>query len=226
LENHTDQKPRRIDGSYISHELTHLFHLEKGYFYTLKKMLLDPGGTVRTFLFDDRSKIVKPIVFVIFNSFIFTIIKSIFHINFIWFSANSNRRYKDLSSLEPLQKWVNINIGYTNLLIGLVVAVFIHLFYRKQKYSFYEILVLLCYILGQAILIFGIFLLLADIFETAAIGIVAIVAYFGYIIWAIGHCFGARDWVNYVKSFFSYFLGMIGFQYIIIAIAYVIKMIG
>ena len=57
---------KRIDRRYISHEIEHVLHLDRGFFYTVKELFLRPGKAVREFLFEDRKKLVKPVLFLIF----------------------------------------------------------------------------------------------------------------------------------------------------------------
>ena len=43
-------KLKRIDKHYVSHELLHLFHFEKGFFYTAKELFLRPGDSIKEFI--------------------------------------------------------------------------------------------------------------------------------------------------------------------------------
>ena len=67
----------RIDGKYIWNEISSVLNFEKGLFYTIRELLIRPGETVREFIQKDRNRLVKPIIFIIICSFIYTIIQQI-----------------------------------------------------------------------------------------------------------------------------------------------------
>ncbi|MEM6298978.1 MAG: DUF3667 domain-containing protein, partial [Bacteroidota bacterium] len=61
-----EKKPlKRIDKAYILSEISSVLNLEKGIFYTIKELLIRPGKSIRTFIHEDRTRLVKPIVFII-----------------------------------------------------------------------------------------------------------------------------------------------------------------
>ncbi|MEM6634075.1 MAG: DUF3667 domain-containing protein [Bacteroidota bacterium] len=61
-------KPKRITWKHIFESFLGIFKLEKGLLYTLKGLLLHPGTTLRTYLFEDRTKLMKPFAFFIFTT--------------------------------------------------------------------------------------------------------------------------------------------------------------
>lgn len=134
---------KRINAQYIKQEIGQVLLLDKGIFFTIKELFIRPGKSVRTFLIVDRSKLVKPIIFIIVTSLIYTIINHFFHIE------EQYVQYKGLedSTAGKMMKWIQENYGYANILIGIFIAFIIRLFYRKHNYNIYEIIVLLCYIL-------------------------------------------------------------------------------
>lgn len=68
---------KRIDKHYISHEIQHLLHFEKGVFYTAKELLIRPGNSIREFIGENRNKHMKPVAFLILTSLLisFTLTK-------------------------------------------------------------------------------------------------------------------------------------------------------
>ncbi len=199
LDIQSPKKLKRIDIHYVSHEIQHLFHVEKGYLYTVKELFLRPGKTVRTYIFEDRDKLVKPVVFLIFSSVIFTLILHLFHIEFTFFGTIKGRA-------EGINNWLNSQFGYTNLILTLFIGLWIKLFFYKRNYNLFEIVVLLCYAMGEGILIFGIFLIPDSIFPNPYLNNVSIFFYLIYSIWAIGQFFGEKKFVNYLLAIVS-FLG-------------------
>ena len=67
-------KVKRIDGQYIIHEIEHVLHFDRGILFTIKELFIKPGESVRNFILENRFRLVKPIVFIIVTSLIYTII--------------------------------------------------------------------------------------------------------------------------------------------------------
>lgn len=65
---------KRINSAYLLHEFQHIFHFEKGFTYTIKGLMLQPGKTVREFILNDWSKAVKPVIFILVISTVVTLI--------------------------------------------------------------------------------------------------------------------------------------------------------
>lgn len=82
-------KLKRIDKHYISHEVFHLLHFEKGFFYTVRELIVSPGKSVLNFINQDRSKHMKPIPFLILTSLFFTLIEHLFHADKIFNQKNN-----------------------------------------------------------------------------------------------------------------------------------------
>jgi hypothetical protein len=61
-------KLKRIDKHYISHELLHLLHFEKGFFYTIRELMTRPGDSIKEFIVEHRNKHMKPVGFLILTS--------------------------------------------------------------------------------------------------------------------------------------------------------------
>ena len=128
-------------------------------------------------------------------------------------------------SAKEIGEWTNTNIGYAQLIMGIFIALWIKVFFRKFKYNIYEILVLLSYVLGEALFIFGCFIIIANVFNSEMIATIGIITYFIYIIWAIGQFFGERRFINYIKSIFVYVLGNASYLTVLILIAYLLTFI-
>ncbi len=216
---------KRIDVHYISHEIQHLLHFEKGFLFTVRELLLRPGKSVREFLFDDRSKYVKPVIFLIFTSVIFSLIVHFFHIDISYFNIDRIEPLKGKIRAKEIGDWTNSHIGYTNLIMGVFIGLWIKIFFKKYSYNIFEIVVLLCFVMGEAILIFGVFLFFANLFRSSIIGLIGASFYFLYTIWAIGQFFGEKKPMNYIKSVMTYVLGNASYLLILILIAYFLKII-
>ncbi|HWW39836.1 DUF3667 domain-containing protein [Pedobacter sp.] len=220
-------KLKRIDSSYIIHEITHLLHLESGFLFTVKQLFIRPGKLVRSFIFEDRSKITKPIIFLIFSATLFTVIFHFFHIKYEFFSLNQKIGNIDqYLEKKALSEWVNNHIGYTSLIIGFFIALWLKVFFRKHNYNIYEITVLLCYSFGQTLLIIVVFSLLEFLLKIKLIAIIGVFTGYFYIFWSIGQFFGEKKIINYVKTILCCILGAISFRLILILLATIFYQLG
>lgn len=72
--------------------------LEKGFFFTVKELLLGPGDNVRRFIIKDRSRLLNPILFIVMTSLIYSLINYYFP-----FEA----KYKQLAAAENYETKMN-----------------------------------------------------------------------------------------------------------------------
>jgi hypothetical protein len=197
-------KLKRIDGHYIVHEIEHVLHFEKGILYTIKELLTKPGENVRSFISENRSRLVKPIIFIIVTSLIYSVINHFYHIEKGYVNYDESSK----STTGLIFKWVQDHYGYSNIIMGIFIAVWTKLIFRKHGYNFFEILILLCFVMGIGMLIFALFAFLQGIIK---IELMQVAGYVGiaYCSWAIGQFFDKKKPLNYLKAFASYMLGMI-----------------
>jgi hypothetical protein len=198
---------KRVDSHYVVHEITHILHFEKGIFYTIKELVLRPGKNIREFITDDRGRLVKPILFIIVTSFIYSLINNFFHIE---------QGYIELSGMEntataKIFQWMEHYYGYTNIITGVFIAFWLKLFFKKYDYNFFELLILLCFVIGIGMLIFAVFALIEGLTHTKLMGISGIIA-FAYLTWAIGQFYDGKKASSYIKALTAYLLGMIMFS--------------
>lgn len=196
---------KRIDGRYIRDEISSVFNFDKGLLLTIKELLIRPGKSVRQFLTADRHRLVKPILFILITSLIYTIINNYFHIE---------EQYVDYEGLEgtvpKIFGWVQQNYGYANILMGVFVALFLKLFFRKSNYNIYEILILLCFVMGMGMLILALFAFVQGITKLPIIEISGIVVMV-YITMAIADFYDRKKFGGYLKVLSAYVLGMLVF---------------
>lgn len=211
---------KRIDGHYIIHEIEHILHFEKGILYTIKELLIRPGKSVRRFISDDRNRLVKPIIFIVITSLVYTLINHFFHIEEGYVKIDEVKQ----STTGIIIKWVQDHYGYSNIIMGIFIAFWAKIFFRKYNYNFFEILILLCFIMGMGMLflsVFAIFLGLTHIDLMQAAGILSLI----YCTWAIGQFFDKKKIGNYFKAFAAYSLGMISFMLTAVLLGTVIDLI-
>ena len=214
--NNEARQIKRIDFHYLVHEVEHVIHFERGFLYTVREILLRPSETIKTFLLSDRSKLTKPIIFVILCSLFYTLLNSFFNLEEDYGSAAENI----MPAVAGMLKWIQSHYGYANLIMLIFIAPWIKLFFRNSPYNFWEMVVMLCYVNGISMLfatLFGILELVLNI-KVLMVGILLAT---GYTIWAIGQFFNKKDALTYIKAFFAYWIGYLTFMIVMMVLAVV-----
>ncbi|WP_233268829.1 DUF3667 domain-containing protein [Mucilaginibacter lacusdianchii] len=214
-------KLNRIDGHYIQHEVLHVLHFEKGILYTIKELLISPGKSVRAFVTQNRSRLVKPIIFIILSSLLYTIVSHFFHLEEGYITV----RDKNNLATSSINAWVQSHYGYANILMGIFIALWLTLFFKKSKYNFFEILILLCFVMGMGMLIFSVFAVIEGITTYKTMAFSAVIS-LAYSAWAIGDFFNSGKKIGrYLKAFAAYLLGMLTFSIVILILGITIDLI-
>ena len=208
-------KLRRIDKHYIINEIGDFLGANKGFLYTVKEMLTKPGESVKRFIAEDRFKFVKPITFAIITSVIYALVNHFFHIgveDYYFYESDA-----EISSTTTLIfNWMLIDYpGYTSIIVGLFMAFWIKLFFRKSNYNLFEIFILICFVSGIGSLLQSVFTILQGITHLNLLQIGNLIA-ISYSVWAIGQFFDKKKVMSYVKVFFSYILGILVLSFTIV----------
>jgi hypothetical protein len=197
---------KRIDKHYLQHEIEHILHVEKGILFTIRELFIRPGQTIHQFINTDRNRLVKPIIFVIITSVIYTFIAGFFHTEDAYIKLeNTGMKYSTM-----IGKWVQNHYGYANILMSIFIAFFIKKLFKKHNYNYFEIMVLLCYVLGIGMLIIALFSIIEGITKIKLLQISSMIAIV-YSSWAIAQFFDKTKKINYWKAFCAYMLGFISF---------------
>lgn len=204
---------KRIDGHYITHEIIQVLNFEKGIFYTIKELIISPGKNVRAFLTENRNRLVKPIIFIIVTSLIYTVVNHYFHIEDQYVQFDEAKK----TATGSIFKWIQEHYGYANILMSIFIAFFIKLFFRKSGYNFYEIIILLCFVMGIGMLAITLFALIQGITQVELMPIAGVL-FLAYSTFAIADFFDKRKVKNYVKSLAAYMSGMITFNLLALAL--------
>lgn len=215
------QSIKRVDAHYIIHEIQHFLHFEKGIPYTVKELVLRPGKSVREFVRVNRNRLVKPILFLIVTSLVYTWIAHLFHVDET--ITEGLGTYRE-TAMEAIFQWIYNHYGYANILMGLCIALWLKLFFGKYDYNFFEILILLCFLIGIGMLIFSVFLVTGGLLHVNLYSIDSLIG-IGYCVWGIGQFFDAKKGVNYLKAAIAYLLGMLIFWIIAFTLGITIDLI-
>ena len=211
---------KRVDKDYILHEIWHILHFEKGIFYTIKELLVRPGQNIKEFIAENRSRLVKPIIFIIITSLIYTLVNNSFHIEQEYVEFHGAEQ----SATSLIFSWVQHHYGYANIIMGLHIAFWGKLFFKKYEYNFFEILILLCFVMGLGMLIFAVAALLQGLTKLDLMQISGVLAVI-YATWAIGQFFDGKKAINYLKALAAYTLGMLTFFASLALLALLIEII-
>ncbi|KPM48455.1 DUF3667 domain-containing protein [Jiulongibacter sediminis] len=212
-------KLKRIDAHYIIHEIEHVLHLDKGIFYTLKELFIRPGKSVREFILETRNRLVKPIIFIILTSLVYSILNSTFHFEDGYVTYGS---LPD-GSVKKILTWVQSHYGYANILMSVFIAFWLKLFFRKYEFNFFEIIILLCYVVGVGMILLGVFGVLES-FTSWPLTSIGAYLFFLYATWAIGQFYESK-FANYLKAFFAYLLGYMSFLIVLLLVGFLVDLV-
>lgn len=211
---------KRINGHYIIHEIEHVLHFERGILFTVKELIIAPGETVRKYILENRSRLVKPIIFIIITSLIYSIIGHFFHLKegYMIYQGPKN------STIFSIFEWIKTHYGYANIMVGAFVAFWAKLLFKKYQFNYFEILILLCFVVGMSMLLFAVFGAFEGITHIKVMqkgGFLGVI----YITWAIGQFFDKTKAINYLKAFGAYILGTFTFAFAALGLGSLIDLI-
>lgn len=212
---------KRINGHYIIHEIEHVLHFERGILYTIKELLINPGSCIRNFISKSRSRLVKPIIFIIITSLIYTLINNFFHIEDTYIKQDG---IPTDSTYFKILNWMQTHYGYMNIISAAFIALWLKIFFKKYDYNFFELIIMLCFILGITMLIFAIFGLITGLTGINLFAVAGILG-FVYAIYGIGNFYKKGKVSSYLKASGSYVLGFITMFLAVGIIGFVVDLI-
>ena len=215
---------KRIDGKYIIHEIQHVLHFERGILFTIRELSTNPGQNIRKYLSENRSRLVKPIIFIIITSLIYTILNHLFYIE-EGYVKNHEAKKETSSAINNIVKWVQEHYGYANIMMGIFIALWLKLFFKKYNYNIFEILIMLCFVMGMGMLVFSIFVIIQGITHFNVMKIADVIG-IAYCVWAIGQFYDKKKPLSYIKGLFAYIFGMITFWIFPILIGTIIDLVN
>lgn len=198
-------KLKRIDWHYLTHEFTHLLHVEKGIIYSIRELTKRPGDAIRTFILDVRTKLVKPVPFLIFTSLLYTVIAHLFHADDLY--TPEQKAMMNKTTVGSIQSWIQNHYGYANILSGVFYALSIKLFFRKQPFNFFEIVVMLCFVMGMQMVFLSLLTFFFPLLGIKYYVLLMTVISFLYPVWAIGDFYGRGKLSVYLRAFLAYLIG-------------------
>lgn len=201
-------KVERINAKFYKNVIAGVFFLGWEALYTVKTVLIRPGKSIREYVEEDRSKLMNPITFLFLTLLFAALINFIFSIeppdNQITINYVGREGFQ--SSYVAITGWLWEHQGIYFLIFGSFWSFWLYLFFKKQRYNFFEVLTLVCYVTGIVTLldlsIDLVFLIETPKWLKTSIGILLV----SYISWATARFFGNKSWY-FIKSFFAFVLG-------------------
>jgi len=167
-------------------EIGSVLNFERGIFYTIREMFLRPGATTRKFIAGDRDTIVKPILFLIICSLVYSAGQHFlnYETGYIRFDTKDQ---VNTPIVVDIFEWFSQNYGYANILMTIIIALWIRVFFRMYTYNYYEIFVLLCYVMGVSVLIYSLLGVFENIIDMTAAAIEVKVS-LAVLVFSLGSC--------------------------------------
>jgi O-antigen/teichoic acid export membrane protein len=105
------------------------------------------------------------------------------------------------------------NMGYASLIIGLFMAFWIKLFFRKSDYNLFEIFVLLCFVSGISALFMSVISFFQGMLQLDLLLVSNSISTI-YYFWAIGQFFDRKKAGSYIKAMLAFVVGLIVIAFI------------
>ncbi|MFK7807804.1 MAG: DUF3667 domain-containing protein [Saprospiraceae bacterium] len=209
------QKLKRINSQFILSEIGSVFNFQKGILFTIRELLIRPGASVRKYIHEDRKLLVKPISFIILCSLAYSVLQRYLqfedgYMNYSGFDWGG-------SAISFIVNWISNNYGFANVLMAFFMALWIKLFFRKYDYNYFEILILLYFVLGIQMLMGAIFGIAEHFSGVENLLDNCILVAVLFVCWGIARFFDGRKVLNYFKAGVCYMLGIFSFNFSAVA---------
>lgn len=141
------KKFKRIDKKYLVDELQYsLIHTNKGFFYSLKSIIKNPGKTAREFIDGNRVNHYKPILL----AFVLSGISAFISIKILGMSDIMEKAFaKQEATAEIMHKFMSFINSYNSFIMLLFipfVSIITYLVFRGWKNNYYEHIIMNAYI--------------------------------------------------------------------------------
>ena len=139
------------------HEIPHsLFHIDSGFFYTLKALFLRPGNAVREYLEGRRKQLFSPFLYVLILCGVYVVISHFFE------RPAETAKPLELTNIKEAIKLVEAHY-YKIIVVAMILPMTLASFlaFYRSGFNFAENLVLNAYLVGQLVIADAILMLIA-----------------------------------------------------------------
>lgn len=218
-------KVERINWKYLSNSIAdNVFQINRGFLYTAKKLLLNPGKSLKDFFLGRRVNFYKPFAFLLISTTIFLLSTELIgNESFVDDFFNGLRdasfdkmnKSADFSALDFIVK----NQTYVFLLLVPLFSIASFLSFRKSKYNFSEHLILNLFILGEQLLIYSLFSFIND--RNSFLTLIPLALGFIYNLYVYNKLFSEINWlIRNLKLTLTYFIYLL-----LLSIAFIVLII-
>lgn len=217
----TENKPERITMKTIFRSILAALNLEKGVFFTIYAFAVKPGQAAREYLYENRSRLVHPLRFLI----IFVTLATILTLSILSEEDFANqfeqgfRTGADMEEIEDaeLQEFMELysnnmvvaNYKYFNVTLMLSVplaALGTLLVYRRRQYNFAEHLVINAYLYSNTTVIYLLFAPLYFIFSYFTVSTWYFIAVIPYYCFCCYQIFEPKGFKAILKAVWAFIL--------------------
>ncbi|MEL6655923.1 MAG: DUF3667 domain-containing protein [Bacteroidota bacterium] len=223
-----EAKIERVTTKTMFKSLLAILNLEKGIFYTAWEMIKSPGNAMRRYLFEDRTKFIEPLKFLVLTLpiYIFLSIKvypagSLFDSMEQGFrmSAGEDMPEEQIAQAKLLLQYLK---DYSNFLLLLTIpisSIWTYLLFRKYRLTFGEHLVLNAFLYAFLTLL-GIILMPLGAYSIETLNYLIMLLNFGYMAYFVKDFFrkswGSSLWNSLVLTVLSFITSSLGLMIIVI----------
>ncbi|MBO6517827.1 MAG: DUF3667 domain-containing protein [Bacteroidia bacterium] len=203
--------PKRINYAYVRDQILGLFNLEKGVFFSIGILLINPGRGVREYLHEDRTRMMKPILFLALSSALFLAITFLTGTTYNFLKIEGFTFFDYHYKASGFSTFLNSNLIYLNLVLILFISIWARIFFRRSKYNVFEIVTVLSFLFGEALLFFSIPILVLKLFKLHFNATLLWFPYVIYLVYGLESFFADRGKriLNGLKVLSTYLIGFV-----------------
>lgn len=207
-------KVEPIGVKYFLHDIPHsILHIDKGFFYTLSKLLTIPGKTLAEYLDGKRVKHFRPFAFVVIMSTITTILIKLCNY-FI------NKKFSELNNGEILNFENHFFSDYPAVLVFILIpllSLVTWLCFKRRKYNYWEHFLINTYVAAYLniffLLIKFVQLIKYQFFNSYTVNYTIFMfffmAYYGHVFGSLMHKKGSFWKIFFIMLVMNFFLASI-----------------
>lgn len=184
--------PPRISWGFIGEQLLQHCNFERGLGFTLQQLLIRPGPTVNRYLFQDRSRLVKPLTFLVLALTLYVVATNILRIPAVppEYTEILNDEEVSAEARRALERSFEFLHAYLKLLLALLIplaAAITYWFQPAPRWFYTEHLVVNTYLHATQTILFSLTLPLGhvDFNLTFYVGIVISLLFSTYFLKAV-----------------------------------------
>lgn len=211
-----NSKVGRINLPAILNEFSEsIFHINKGFFYTLRELCTRPGKSIREFLHGKRKNHFKPIAYVLTLSTLYFLITQVTNQN-TWAEdimtgwMNGATEQNAGAGIPKIATWFAKNYAYTALMLLPLFSLASYLSFFKFGKNYFEHFVINSYITGQQAILYALFAIVETVAKSDAVEAFSLLGVIPYTFWVFWQFFseGNRT-MNILRSIMTYILYLI-----------------